>query len=207
MVAKRIHAIFLKLGVESRPGAMLHAVPLLKNSLPIFLKGTWQFGEIILLAGRFHRQFSCAKIRAFALAHFTAFSFTGCFQMVGGARYEDSSVTAINANGSDDSATDSGAAYVFVRGGSLTLPTWSFRDYLKPFNTGRNGQFGYPVAASGVTLVVGAIGEDSSGTGVNGDGSDNQRVQLRRGLRVRTNGLRNHRATAIEHEPRGWRKP
>ena len=93
--------------------------------------------------------------------------------MVGGVRYEDSSVTAINANGSDDSASDSGAAYVFVRGGSLTLPTWSFRDYLKPFNTGQNGQFGYPVAASGDTLVVGAFGEDSSATGVKGDGSDN----------------------------------
>ena len=45
-----------------------------------------------------------------------------------------------------------GAAYVFVRNGT----TWSQQAYLKASNTDANDQFGYSVAVSGDTVVVGA---------------------------------------------------
>ena len=63
----------------------------------------------------------------------------------------------------------SGAAYVFARSGS----TWSQQAYLKGANTDEVDYFGCSVAVSGDTVVVGADGEDSSATGVDGDGSDN----------------------------------
>ena len=45
--------------------------------------------------------------------------------------------------------------------------------YLKASNTGGNDRFGDSVALSGGTLAVGAIGEDSNATGINGEQSDN----------------------------------
>lgn len=45
--------------------------------------------------------------------------------------------------------------------------------YLKASNTGVGDRFGYSVSLSGDTLAVGAIGEDSNATGVNGSQSDN----------------------------------
>jgi hypothetical protein len=60
-------------------------------------------------------------------------------------------------------AFDAGAAYVFVRSGS----TWSQQAYLKASNSGQFDYFGYAVAVSGDTVVVGAYGEASSSTGVN----------------------------------------
>ncbi|MEI7932041.1 MAG: hypothetical protein WCI21_03170 [Alphaproteobacteria bacterium] len=59
--------------------------------------------------------------------------------------------------------SDSGAAYVFVRTGT----TWSQQAYLKAGNAGANHYFGWSVAISTNTLVVGAYGEASSSTGVN----------------------------------------
>jgi uncharacterized repeat protein (TIGR02543 family) len=63
----------------------------------------------------------------------------------------------------------SGAAYVFVRNGA----TWSQQAYLKASNTGQSDYFGGSVSVSGDTVVVGASGEASSATGVNGNQSDN----------------------------------
>ena len=51
--------------------------------------------------------------------------------------------------------------------------TWSQQAYLKASNTDADDQFGVSVAVSGDTVVVGAFGEDSSATGVNGNQSDN----------------------------------
>ncbi|MEI2726662.1 MAG: FG-GAP repeat protein [Verrucomicrobiota bacterium] len=45
--------------------------------------------------------------------------------------------------------------------------------YLKASNTDPSDYFGLKVAISGDTMVVGAYGEDSSATGVNGPGGDN----------------------------------
>ena len=82
--------------------------------------------------------------------------------VVVGADLEDSSTTGVNST-PNESATDAGAAYVFVRSGT----TWSQQAYLKASNTGAGDYFGISVAVSGDTVIVGAIGEDSSTTGVN----------------------------------------
>lgn len=89
--------------------------------------------------------------------------------IVVGAYLEDSNATGINGDGSDNSAVDSGAAYVFVRSGT----TWTQQAYLKASNTEAGDFFGESVSVSGDTIVVGAETEDSNATGVNGDQSDN----------------------------------
>ena len=83
--------------------------------------------------------------------------------MVVGAVFEDSSTTGVNST-SNNSASSSGAAYVFVR--DAVTNTWSEQAYLKASNTGADDRFGTSVAISGDTLVVGAIFEESSTTGV-----------------------------------------
>ncbi len=89
--------------------------------------------------------------------------------MVVSAREEFSDATGVNGNQGDNSAAYSGAAYVFVRNGT----SWSQQAYLKASNTDGGDLFGWSVAISGDTIVVGAQGEASIATGVNGDQSDN----------------------------------
>jgi len=89
--------------------------------------------------------------------------------VVVGAPLESSSATGVNGNQSDNSAVHSGAAYVFVRVGTV----WSQKAYLKASNTDAIDQFGRSVSVSGNTVVVGAIFEDSRATGVNGNQGDN----------------------------------
>jgi cysteine-rich repeat protein len=89
--------------------------------------------------------------------------------VVVGASFEDSAATGVNGNQSDNSASYSGAAYVFVR----SATTWSQQAYLKASNTDANDYFGYAAGVSGDTVVVGARGEASAATGVNGNQSDN----------------------------------
>jgi hypothetical protein len=86
-----------------------------------------------------------------------------------GASGEDSNATGVNGNQADNSASDSGAAYVFVRNGT----NWSQQAYLKASNTEAGDNFGASVAISGNTIVVAARSEDSSTTGVNGNQNDN----------------------------------
>jgi len=90
------------------------------------------------------------------------------------APYEDSAATGINGNQADNSMLNSGAVYVFARTGSA----WSQQAYIKASNTGEadeGDQFGYSIGltADGNNLVVGAIGEDSAATGVDGNQKDN----------------------------------
>jgi trimeric autotransporter adhesin len=82
-----------------------------------------------------------------------------------GAPREDSSATGINQNQADNTVVDSGAVYVFQRIGT----TWSQQAYIKPSDTETREEFGEAIALSGGTLAVGAIGETSSATGINGD--------------------------------------
>jgi len=89
--------------------------------------------------------------------------------VVVGATGEDSNATGINGDGSNNSYSRSGAAYVFSRTGTV----WSQDSYLKASNTGISDEFGISVAASGDTVVVGAMSEDSSATGINGSGTSN----------------------------------
>lgn len=88
--------------------------------------------------------------------------------LVVGAPWEDSNATGINSNQADESAADSGAAYVFVRSGT----TWTQQAYLKAANTRMEDNFGWSVALAGDTLVIGAPWEDSNATGVGGDQAD-----------------------------------
>jgi hypothetical protein len=74
------------------------------------------------------------------------------------ARYEDSAATGVNGNQADNSANAAGAAYVFVRSGAV----WSQQAYLKDSNTGAGDGFGWNVAMSGDTVVVGAYGEGAA---------------------------------------------
>ena len=64
----------------------------------------------------------------------------------------------------DDSATDSGAVYVFRR----TNGNWAQEAYLKASNVGARDRFGQRVALSNDLLAVAAPQEDSASTGVNG---------------------------------------
>jgi trimeric autotransporter adhesin len=89
--------------------------------------------------------------------------------LVIGAALEDSAATGVNGNQADESLTDAGAVYVYVRSGS----TWSQQAYLKASNPGSDDYFGFSVAIHGDTVVVGAYREDSSATGVNGNQADN----------------------------------
>ena len=88
--------------------------------------------------------------------------------VVVGAPGESSSATGVDGDGIDNSAVQSGAAYVFVRNGT----SWSQQAYLKADNTDSDDRFGYSVGVSGSTAVVGALGEDSGASGVNGDSGD-----------------------------------
>ena len=89
--------------------------------------------------------------------------------VVVGAYQEDSNATGINGNSANNSSFNAGAAYVFARDGA----SWSQQAYLKASNTGVNDQFGRSVAASGDFVVIGAYGEDSNATGVNGGQASN----------------------------------
>ena len=91
--------------------------------------------------------------------------------IVAGARGEDSNATGVDGDGTDDSAGDAGAAYVFVRDGA----GWTEQAYLKASNTDPNDYFGWSVAVHADTVVVGAILERSNGNpadnSVNGSGA------------------------------------
>jgi len=93
--------------------------------------------------------------------------------VVVGAIRESSNATGVNGYQSNNTASSSGAAYVFVRRGT----NWSQQAYLKASNTGTFDRFGGSVSVSGDTIVVGAAGESSSATGVNGNQNDNSAIQ------------------------------
>ncbi len=82
-----------------------------------------------------------------------------------GALAEDSAGAGVNPQASaDEVLTDSGAAYVFVRGDK-----WEQQALIKASNAGASDRFGRAVRISqdGSTLVVGAHQEDSSSKGFN----------------------------------------
>jgi hypothetical protein len=89
---------------------------------------------------------------------------------------DDGSILAVGATGNNSSvsgntcaygssSSNSGAVYVFRKQDG----NWAQEACVKPTNTGADDYFGYSVAldADGETLVVGAIYEDGSTTGIN----------------------------------------
>ena len=89
--------------------------------------------------------------------------------VVVGAGSEASGTSGVNGNQNDNSAAYAGAAYVFVRDGD----NWIQQAYLKASNPEYNDQFGHCVSISGDTVVVGAFGESSNASGVNGNQANN----------------------------------
>ena len=90
-----------------------------------------------------------------------------------GAQLEDSNSKGIGGDQDDNSATNSGAVYVFTRNSD----TWSQEAYIKASNTDRGGySFGDSVSLSGDgnSLAVGATVEHSDARGVGGDQHNNR---------------------------------
>lgn len=85
------------------------------------------------------------------------------------ALFESSDARGANGNQANNRAERSGAVYVFVRNAT----GWTQEAYLKASNTNAGDHFGYELALDGDTLAVGAWGEGSAATGVNGDQADN----------------------------------
>jgi hypothetical protein len=92
-----------------------------------------------------------------------------------GAPMEDSSARGINGDQQSNSATESGAAYLFTRSGT----TWTQQAYIKAENADEFDEFGVSVAVSGDgrTLVTGARMESGGAAGVNGNQNDNSMPQ------------------------------
>ncbi len=88
-----------------------------------------------------------------------------------GASGEGSAATGINGDQADNSSRYSGAVYVFVRSNGL----WQQQAYIKASNPDAEDIFGSRVSLNGdgSTLAVGATGESSAATGINGDQLDN----------------------------------
>jgi hypothetical protein len=91
-----------------------------------------------------------------------------------GATLEDSAARGVNPPApaqADNSADLAGAVYVFTRTGT----TWTQQAYIKASNADAGDQFGWSLALSqdGNTLAVGAHGEASAATGINGNQDDN----------------------------------
>ncbi len=88
-----------------------------------------------------------------------------------GAYREDSNAIGINGDQLNNYALDSGAVYLFNRSENR----WSQQTYIKASNTEAGDNFGWSVSLSddGNSLAVGADGEASNATGINGDQLNN----------------------------------
>jgi len=83
---------------------------------------------------------------------------------------EDSNATGINGDQTNNLAASSGAVYVFSRSGT----TWVQEAYIKASNTEASDFFrSLSISSDGSRLAVGASGEDSNATGINGDQTNN----------------------------------
>ncbi|MDX1959316.1 MAG: hypothetical protein SFU98_12125 [Leptospiraceae bacterium] len=89
-------------------------------------------------------------------------SISGDIIVVGSYREDSNQTTVTNGSlaSTNNSLTNSGAAYVYRRIGT----NWFQEAYLKAPNANANDQFGISVSISGQTIVVGANQEDSNQT-------------------------------------------
>jgi hypothetical protein len=93
--------------------------------------------------------------------------------LVVGANGEGSAATGVGGDQADDSAPLAGAVYAFVRTGTA----WRQAAYVKASNPGPFHVFGFSLALSGDTLVVGAPAEPSDATGLDpGSGGTDTRA-------------------------------
>lgn len=91
-------------------------------------------------------------------------------QLAVGSFQEDSDSTGING-AQNENSQDSGAAYIFHAVGGQ----WEQNTFLKASNAQTNDNFGTAISFNdaGTVLVVGASGESSNATGINGDQLNN----------------------------------
>lgn len=90
--------------------------------------------------------------------------------LAAGVQLEDSAAVGVGGNEADNSATDSGAVYVFRYSGMA----WSQQAYIKASNTDANDRFGaVTLSGDGNILAVGASAEASAAVVVNGNQLDN----------------------------------
>ena len=75
----------------------------------------------------------------------------------------------IPGNPNNNSASSSGAAYVFMR----SAGSWNQQTYLKASNAEAGDAFGWSVGISDNSIIVGAPFESSNTTGINGNQNDN----------------------------------
>ena len=88
-----------------------------------------------------------------------------------GSQLEDSAAQGIGGRQDDDSATESGAVYLFTRSNNV----WTQDAYVKGANTENYDEFGSSISLSGdgSMMAVGARGEDSATVGINATQDDN----------------------------------
>ncbi len=88
-----------------------------------------------------------------------------------GATGEASALTGIDRDDTNNGSVATGAVYVFTRNNTI----WSQQVYIKSFNAGMRDFFGgsLSLSADGNFLAVGATGEESNATGIDGDELDN----------------------------------
>ncbi|MGH8243218.1 MAG: FG-GAP repeat protein [Steroidobacteraceae bacterium] len=94
--------------------------------------------------------------------------------LAAGTPSEDSAATGVDGDFTDNSAAGSGAVYVYVS--DENGEAWQFQSYIKAPNAEADDGFGtdrLALSDDGNTLVVGALREDSSASGVNGNQSGN----------------------------------
>ena len=89
--------------------------------------------------------------------------------LIVGAFNEASAATGIDGDGDDNSAPESGAAYVFERDAD---GSWNQAAYLKSSNSESPDLFGSAVAVQGDWIAVSASNESSAAAGVDGDQAD-----------------------------------
>jgi hypothetical protein len=91
--------------------------------------------------------------------------------LVVGAPLEASASTGVGGVQTNNGAPDAGAVYAFTRSGNI----WVQEAYIKASNTNMADDFGSAVAlsADGTTLAIGATGEASAASGIDGDEADN----------------------------------
>jgi hypothetical protein len=93
--------------------------------------------------------------------------------LVVGAPGEDSDATGVESRLTNEDASDSGAAFVFLRGAS----GWTRGVSIKAANTGAGDAFGGKLALGGTTLAIASPGDDSMATGVDGDAADDSAME------------------------------
>src|SRR5262249_9861257 len=89
-----------------------------------------------------------------------------------GTPRDDSSATGVNGDDGNEDAPVAGAVHLYLGSGGQG----SHEAYLKASNAESPDLFGGSVALHGDTIVVGALGEMSSSTGIDGDQANNDAV-------------------------------